>query len=52
MTSEEEKTEERGEVYKEKRRGPRTDPWGTPVEMREEEEVEPFKETELERPVR
>ena len=52
MISEEEKMEERGEVYKEKRRGPRTDPWGTPVEMGEEGEVEEFKETDWVRPER
>lgn len=40
------KIDERGEVYMEKRSGPRTEPCGTPVDTGEEGEVEQFKETD------
>ena len=52
MTSEEEKMLERGDVYKEKRSGPRTEPCGTPVEMGEGEEEEELTETDWVRPRR
>jgi len=46
------KMEERGEVYNEKRSGPRTDPCGTPVRTGEGAEVEGLMETDWVRPMR
>lgn len=41
--------EERGEVYKEKRSGPRTEPWGTPVRIGDGEVVRESMVTDWER---
>jgi hypothetical protein len=43
------KIDERGEVYKEKRRGPRTEPWGTPVRTGDGGVVEESMMTDWER---